>query len=38
MRKKVKFDKGFLALLLVPEIILVVAMVTAGLIYVFSLI
>ena len=38
MRKKIKLDKGFLALLLVPEIVLIVAMIVAGLIYVFSLI
>ena len=38
MGKKVKFDKGFLAMLLVPEIVLVVAMIATGLIYVFSLI
>ena len=35
MRKKVKFDKGFLALLLVPEIVLIIAMIVAGLIYFF---
>jgi len=35
MRKKVKFDIVFLAGLLVPEIVLIIAMVVAGLIYIF---
>jgi len=33
MRKKIKFDEGFLALALVPEIIVIIAIVVAVLIY-----
>lgn len=35
MRKKSTFEKGFLAMLLAPEIVLVVAMVASGIIYLF---
>jgi len=35
MRKKTKFEKGFLALLVAPEIICIVALVVSGIIYLF---
>jgi len=36
MRKKLKFDKGALALFLAPEIVLIVALIVSGLIYFFA--
>jgi len=36
VKKKSKFDKGLLALLLAPEIVLLAAFIVSGLIYFFS--
>jgi len=35
MRKKSKFEKGFLAMLMAPEIVLITAMAVSGIIYLF---
>ncbi len=35
MREKKKFEKGFLAMLMAPEIVLIIAMVVSGIIYLF---
>jgi len=35
MRKKSKIEKGFLAMLLAPEVMLITAMIVSGIIYLF---